>query len=320
VDLLFRTLSPIPLREEIAGYGGQWKEMDLDRMRSELADLCSDRSLLREDNLAARARALDFAVFVQRIVRTSGTGQGGAALGQRAAMLERYLEKIDRRLFDRLRSEIRMGGYAPATLRQIFDQYTDYSPQTVGEAHIGYDGLDVLVNGLLLADRVPGETFERTSEMVQYEATPAAAILDLIDHSGLGPGDVLYDLGAGLGHVVMLVNLLAGIRTTGIEIDPAFCAYARRASEALGLSDVRFVNVDARDAEYADGTVFFMFTPFTGGLLEAVLDRLRCEAAKRMIRVCTYGSCTLRVAHQRWLRSLDANADHEFKLAVFSSV
>lgn len=294
--------------------------MDLDRMRSELADLYDDRSLLQEDNLAARARALDFAAFVQQIARTPGTGQPWAALGQRAAILERSLEQIDRRLFDRLRSEIRMGCYPSTTLRQVFDQHTDYSSQTAGDAHIGYDGLDVLVNGLLLVDGVPGETFERTPEMVQYEATPARAILDLIDHAGLVQGDVFYDLGAGLGHVVMLVNLLAGMRATGIEIDPAFCDYARKASRGLGLTGVSFVNADAREADYPDGNVFFMFTPFTGVILETVLDRLRCEATKRMIRVCTYGSCTLRVAQQGWLRSMDANADHEFKLAVFQSV
>jgi hypothetical protein len=83
---------------------------------------------------------------------------------------------------------------------------------------------------------------------------------------------------------------------------------------------VTFVNADAREADYADGTVFFMFTPFKGAILDAVLARLEQEARERPIVVCTYGSCTLYVAEQAWLNSVDDNADHEFKLAVFDSV
>jgi hypothetical protein len=77
------------------------------------------------------------------------------------------------------------------------------------------------------------------------------------------------------------------------------------------------VNLDAREADYAGGTVFFMFTPFVGSMLQAVLDRLYREAKRRPIRVCTFGPCTLEVAKQPWLKSMDGNADHEFKLAVF---
>jgi hypothetical protein len=83
------------------------------------------------------------------------------------------------------------------------------------------------------------------------------------------------------------------------------------------LTGVEYLNVDARDADYAAGTVFFMFTPFVGSMLQAVLDRLYLESKKRAIRVCTFGPCTLEVAKQPWLKSLDDNAGHEFKLAIF---
>jgi hypothetical protein len=143
--------------------------------------------------------------------------------------------------------------------------------------------------------------------------------LDLVDRIDPGARDVFYDLGSGLGHIVFLVHLLTGITCKGIEFEPVFCDYARRCAARLGLPRVSFLNVDARDADYSGGTIFFMFTPFIGTMLQEVLDRLRDEAQKRAVRVCTYGSCTFAAAAQPWLRSVDAEADHEFRLTVFSS-
>jgi SAM-dependent methyltransferase len=156
--------------------------------------------------------------------------------------------------------------------------------------------------------------------MVHLEPTPARAILDMVDRLHLTKDDVFYDLGSGLGQVVILVRLLTGVRAVGIEVEPSYCEVARDRAWVLGLSGVTFVNEDARQADYAEGTVFYLFTPFMGNMLQAVLDRLCTEARKRPLRVCTYGPCTPHVARQPWLRSADANADHEFKLAIFRSV
>ena len=68
-----------------------------------------------------------------------------------------------------------------------------------------------------------------------------------------------------------------------------------RRLEELGLSQqVRFLNFDACNVDYTDGTVFFMYTPFTGKLLDAVLATLARQARHRPITLCTYGACTLR--------------------------
>ena len=50
--------------------------------------------------------------------------------------------------------------------------------------------------------------------------------------------------------------------------------------QELNLSEVDFINVDAREAEYADGTVFFLYTPFEGKMLLEVLGRLKEEAQR----------------------------------------
>ena len=142
-----------------------------------------------------------------------------------------------------------------------------------------------------------------TPEMVFYQPTPARHILEMIRASGLGEDDVLIDLGSGLGHVAMLASILTGARAIGIEVDPAFVRCARECAAGLGLERVTFAEADARDADLSAGTVFHLYTPFTGGMLRSVLDRLRREADKRAIRVCTLGPCVEVVAKQSWLRA-----------------
>jgi hypothetical protein len=87
----------------------------------------------------------------------------------------------------------------------------------------------------------------------------------------------------------------------------------------LNLPQVEFVNVDARQADYSDGTVFFLYTPFNGKMLEQVLERLKAESANRKVRLYTYGPCTLQVARQTWLERVDQNSDRVYRLATFET-
>jgi hypothetical protein len=67
---------------------------------------------------------------------------------------------------------------------------------------------------------------------------------------------------------------------------------------------VTFIQQDARAADFSSGTIFYLYTPFVGTILSAVLDSLRRETAGREIRVCTYGPCTPTVAKERWLEAV----------------
>jgi hypothetical protein len=101
------------------------------------------------------------------------------------------------------------------------------------------------------------------------------------------------------------VNLLSGARAKGVEFEPAFCEYARACAADLNLSQVEFINVDARQADFSDGTVFFMYTPFEGKLLQEVLEKLHQVSRTKMIKLFTYGPCTLPVSRQSWLKCVD---------------
>lgn len=87
----------------------------------------------------------------------------------------------------------------------------------------------------------------------------------------------------------MLAALLSGALAIGVELEPAYVSYARRCARHLKM-------------------------------LRNVLERLRGEAAKRPIRVCTFGPCTLATASSSWLRQEDDRALRENQVAVFHSV
>jgi hypothetical protein len=296
----------------------------VEEIRAALETFEHRESLLDEANFVQRVNALDTIEFrllerIENVLYEHGYRQDLARLYQRAERLWQRLEAVNGRLFRRYRKRIAAGD-APATeLRQLFETYAGCALNESSQDPLGYDCLDVFVDGVFGIDQAPEEIRPLESGMIGYQATPARAILALIEHAHLGADEVFYDLGAGLGRVILLVGLLTEAQARGVEFEPAYCAYAQQRASSLGLSRVSLVNVDARQADYADGTVFFLYTPFTGRMLQQVLDRLHAEARARSITVITYGPCTEHVAPQPWLRTVWWQTFGHDTLAFFAS-
>lgn len=147
----------------------------------------------------------------------------------------------------------------------MVSEYFDFNltyKKKVEEA--GYDNLDIFINGLLPCETIPEQAKPLEPEMVYYQKTPARIIFEMVEQAHFIKEDVFIDIGSGLGQIAILVNLLAGITTKGIEFEPLFCSYATSCVMAPKLPGVTFMNIDARKADYSEGTVFFMFTPFKG--------------------------------------------------------
>lgn len=295
--------------------------MNIDALQAEFAEFVNDTSLTDPTNLHRRTQALDFLAFVQDVLRMERHFTPALqTLQQQATQLQTALEAVNRQLFQEVRAAIQDGVLAGPALRHCLDRFTDYTPQTTDHIYMSYDGLDALVDGLFDFKQAPAPQLTPAIDMVHCEETPARVLLDLIDQVAFAPTDVFYDLGSGLGQVVMLVHLLTGVPAKGVEVEPAFAGFAQQQAQGLGLSNATFVNTDARTADYSDGTIFFMFTPFRGPLLQAVLARLQQAAQQRPIRLCTFGPCSPHVAAQPWLCPLTADPRHEYKLAIFESL
>lgn len=123
---------------------------------------------------------------------------------------------------------------------------------------------------------------------VPYLPAGVDEIIATVRDAPVGADDVLVDLGSGLGRVAILVHLLSGARTGGIDIQGHLVEAARETAAALHLPAVSFTHADAAEAEL-EATVFFLYAPFNGDLLARVLARLEATARKHPITVCTVG-------------------------------
>lgn len=296
----------------------------IEKLSAALGHLEQDGSLLQKERFVERAEALDFIDFhlihgLQPLVEDDGTGAPGVqALLDRAQHQQGVLDRIDQEFIAELRAGIREGTCSREHLSRTIRRYCEQSSKARGGSM--YDFSDVFANALLGFTNAEIETrVELEPEMVFFQATPVQHILEMIDRARISETDVFFDLGCGLGKVLMLVSLLTGAASVGIDVEPAYCEYLRTRAQELGIRDIQVRNEDARQASFAEGTVFFMYHPFTGEVLELVLRKLRARAEGRPLRLCTLGRCTLTVARQDWLELISPGGCNESQLAVFSS-
>lgn len=222
-------------------------------------------------------------------------------------------------LFADYRRRIQEGMLTPADFRALLSGYITPDVPEIWSDPPRYDQLDTLIDGLFQIEAPPEPLHAITAEMIPYQTTPMRLVLDMVDRLNLTSNDVVYDLGAGLGRVVLTVALLSSSRVIGVEVEPAYVAAAQQRAHALGLSRVSFIAADARAVDYGDGTVFFLYTPFKGTILRRVLALLRVQARTHQIRVCTYGPGTLEVQDQDWLTSDDDPERDIHHITIFVS-
>jgi len=268
-----------------------------------IGELERDRSLDEPDRVRRRIDALDRleAYLLHGQDRTHDIESPmRTQLHDRARAMYARLEAINDRFYQAIRSEIQRGATPDWLHEQVIACSLDAdAPGGVHEE--GYDYLDVVVSGVLPFEEPDAEIAELATEMVFYQPTPARHVFDLIGRAALTERDVLVDLGSGLGHVALLISICTKARSIGIEREAAYVDRARQCALALNLSNTTFIRQDARQADFSCGTVFYLYTPFTGTILRSVLDSLRREAAGREIRIGTYGPCTAIVAGEPWL-------------------
>jgi hypothetical protein len=280
-------------------------------LRTMVEELEQDRSLHEPDRLCRRVEALDRleAYLLDGSMPAVGAESIGAGIYHRAKALYAQLEAANFEVFRAIRAEIQRGAKPDILLQCV--------REAAGLAHgEGYDYLDELIIGILQFEEPGAGVVPLGDEMVFYQPTPARHIFDLLGRTALTERDVLVDLGSGLGHVPLLASICTNARSIGIELESAYIDCARQSAEGLNLSNVTFAQQDARTADLAAGTVFYLYTPFLGTILRAVLDALRREAASRPIRICTFGPCTPIIAREPWLLETTGTLAED-RIAVF---
>lgn len=221
---------------------------------------------------------------------------------RRVKAIRSRLEAVNAELYQSIRSKI-MHGAQPRALLQWIQISANDDQAGSSASDLAYDYRDELLSGIFQFCEPREANLHRVREMVFYQPSPVRHILQLITASALCEADVLVDLGSGLGHVPLLASLLTGAQSLGVEVEAAYVASAQQCAQSLDLNRVRFIHEDARAADLSSGTVFYLYSPFKGSILAAVLERLRKESAYRPIRICTLGPCTYTVARESWLEA-----------------
>jgi len=170
------------------------------------------------------------------------------------------------------RAELEAGALRGSALRELL-------------LSIPFADRDVWVDELLGIEELPPDVPDLPRGSVPYLPSGVDEILAMVREVPVEPDDELVDLGSGLGRVVVLAHLLSGARASGVEIQEPLVQSARARCAALALSAVSFVHADAADAEL-DGSIFFLYAPFTGETLARVLARLEEIARRRPVVVC----------------------------------
>lgn len=111
---------------------------------------------------------------------------------------------------------------------------------------------------------------------VPYVPCGVAEILAMVQDAPVREDDLLVDIGAGLGRVLMLAHLITGARGHGIEIQGALVEAGR--VRCAGYP-IELTHANAADIAL-DGSRFFLYAPCNGELLERVIARIH-EVALR---------------------------------------
>jgi hypothetical protein len=279
-------------------------------VRLEKDTLLSEPAQLRE-----RLEALDrLDAYLPRVSQEEvGFDQ---ELSRRAEAIRERFERMNADLFESIRHDIRRGRRPNGLLRWM-NSPLHSEPLHASAKGMGYDFVDELITGVFQSEEPEDEHISRDPEKLFYQPTPARHIFSLIRLTGLTCNDVFVDLGSGLGHVPMLVSICTASRSIGVELETPYVQRAQQCALELNLDRVTFLHGDAREADLSGGTIFYLYTPFMGSILRAVLARLRDEAAARPIRIACHGPCTPVVACEPWLVATTPPEPHA--ITVFRS-
>lgn len=216
---------------------------------------------------AASDRAYADALLRMAWARSDDLGERRELLGVLAE-----LRAVSRQSHAQVLSCIASGEFARAPLRALFDAVPPLERDHFVEEVLGiaYPPLE---------EGAPG------TDLMSYAPSGYDEIVHAFEQSKLAPGDRLLDLGAGLGKVVMLAELLTGAASVGIEYDAHLCDLGNEACRELGLQGERLRVQDARELASFDAEVVFMYLPFSGEVLASVMARLLADARPRFL--CT---------------------------------
>jgi 16S rRNA A1518/A1519 N6-dimethyltransferase RsmA/KsgA/DIM1 with predicted DNA glycosylase/AP lyase activity len=105
-----------------------------------------------------------------------------------------------------------------------------------------------------------GQKFGAAENLAPYIPTPEAVVQRMLEAAHVRPNDVVYDLGAGDGRIVIMAAQRYGARAVGVEIMPDLCRKATQRIQMMGLADrVQMMEDSVFRVDLSPATVVTMF-------------------------------------------------------------
>ncbi|MBM3221370.1 MAG: class I SAM-dependent methyltransferase [Candidatus Rokubacteria bacterium] len=112
---------------------------------------------------------------------------------------------------------------------------------------------------------------------VRYSPTPHHVVAAMLQLAGVGPDDVVYDLGSGDGRVIVSAARDFGARGIGYDIVPELVAESVRSAETAGVSArARFAHGNIFEVDMSPATVVTLY------LSEELNERLRPKLLREL--------------------------------------
>jgi cyclopropane fatty-acyl-phospholipid synthase-like methyltransferase len=120
-----------------------------------------------------------------------------------------------------------------------------------------------------------GDQLSARAPDIYFSPTPDAVADAMLKLAGVGPDDVVYDLGSGDGRIVIMAAQKYGARAVGIELEPYLLDISRRVARERDVADkVTFIEEDLFTADISKATVVTLYlSPSVNKRLEDKLKR-----------------------------------------------
>jgi SAM-dependent methyltransferase len=144
----------------------------------------------------------------------------------------------------------------------------------------------VLLMGLLAlalsacagATGLPADSRPAPSLDVIWVPSDLAVVMEMLRVAGVGPGDVVYDLGCGDGVIVIAAAQRFGARAVGVDLDPDLLAQAWQNAVKAGVGDrvtLREQDLFVTDLSEATVVTLYLSPEVNRRLLPKLLRELR---------------------------------------------
>lgn len=132
--------------------------------------------------------------------------------------------------------------------------------------------IDKKIGGKALNKRIETEFASKGAKDTQ--STDYRLLRPIFEKISLADSDKFVDVGCGQGRVLSFLIAEKGFkgRLVGIELASNIADFTKERFKAY--PQVEIINDDAVKSVPSDGTVFYLFNPFTGDILRAFLDSI----------------------------------------------